>query len=300
MFVYLAHPIDLAGSSSWLGSMIRDLELLLAEAKVGAFRPGKAYLANAGDPTHAEFVQSMNNIAIHQADAFVAVLPADVPTLGTPVEIEFALSMHKPVVVFTDIEASVQLAAWERAGATIARMDDPTFNWPTPEVFRRSLIHRTTAQEEKPCPPIATAEFVGPPPLLISGQAANAQPGKYKGDAGIDLAINNTWSIAPGEFQYLSTGVHVAIPEGFFGWIAGRSSTWRDYRCSVTTGVIDAGYRGELMLGVRNESDQIQRFEAGQRLGQLILLPAWTGQTVAVDQLPEHERGLNGYGSSGR
>lgn len=301
MFIYLAHPIDLAGHSSWLGSMLGDLNKLLVSSGIGAFRPGMAYLANTSDPGHVEKINDLNNIAIHQADGLVAVLPSDVPTLGTPVEIEFALSMRKPVMIFTDIGHSVQLAAWSRKGAMVMNMADPEFVWPEPDTFHFILEHAARLQEERPCPPIATTlEVAAPSPLLVQTEgAANLRPGKYKGDAGIDLATVEAETLEPGEFRYLSTGVHVAVPDGFFGWITGRSSTWRDYRCSVVTGVIDSGYRGELMIGLRNESGQPRSWEPGTRLGQLILLPAFAGTIEQVEGLPEHERGLNGYGSSG-
>lgn len=297
---YVAHPIDQAGHSSWLGSMLGDLNSLLVRAQIGAFRPGMAYLANTADTSHVRYINDMNNIAIHQADCLIAVLPAEVPTLGTPVEIGFALSMRKPVVVFTDISHSVQLAAWVAQGAIILDMSDPLFEWPKADILHDLIAQSAKIQEERPCPVATLVPQPYAPALLVSGEAANAQPGKYKGDAGIDLMINANWSLEPGEFQYLSTGVHVAIPDGYFGWITGRSSTWRDFRCSVVTGVIDSGYRGELMLGVRNESEANQTFESGTRLGQLILIPAFMGELIHSNQLPESERGLNGYGSSGR
>lgn len=306
MFAYLAHPIDLASRNSWLGSMLVDLSKLMAAAQIGAFRPGSAYLANTSNDSHAKYVQEMNNIAIHQADCLIAVLPADVPTLGTPVEIDFALSMKKPVVIFTDITGSVLVAAWSRRGAIVIDMSDDDFQWPTAETFRTWVDESAFVQgylpqrKENPCLPIvSTLEVAEPPALLVSGQAANLSRGKYKGDAGIDLALSEQATLEPGEFAYLSTGVHVAIPDGYFAWLTGRSSTWRDSRCSVLTSIIDSGYRGEMKVGVRNESGQPQTFEAGTRLGQLILLPTYGGEIEHVNELPEADRGHNGYGSSG-
>lgn len=307
MFVYLAHPIDFAGENSWLGSMLVDLSKLLAAARIGAFRPGSAYLANMDLDAHKAYIADMNNIAIHQADGLIAVLAADIPTLGTSVEIEFALSMKKPTLIFTDITRSVQVAAWSRRGAIIINMADPDFTWPTAETLGIWIDESAFMQgylpkrKESPCLHTgSTLEVAAPPALLVSDDgAANLQPGKYQGDAGIDLAISESCLLEPGEFQYLPTGVHVAIPDGYFGWITGRSSTWRDYRCSVVTGVIDSGYRGELKIGLRNEDIEVVTFSAGTRLGQLILLPVFGGGIELVETLPDHERGTNGYGSSG-
>jgi dUTP pyrophosphatase len=300
MFAYLAHPIDLAGQSSWLGSMLGDLNALLVKCKVGAFRPGMSYLANTSDPKHVRYINELNNVAIHQADALIAVLSSEIPTLGTPVEISFALSCRKPVLILTDISASVQLAAWAEQGAVVVDMSHPDFTWPTPEQMSVYLTRAYVAQKERPTwQPDVTAQD-GPPPLLVlKDGAANLKPGKYRGDAGIDLAITHPESLEPGEYRLLGTGVHVAIPDGWFGLVTGRSSTWAKHRCRTQPGVIDSGYRGELMVGLKNESAGRVGWEAGTRLGQLILLPTFGGSVETVDTLPEHERGLNGYGSSG-
>lgn len=312
LFAYVAHPIDLAGESSWLGSMLADLDNLLFGAGIGAFKPGKAYLTNNSDQHHAAKIDALNNRAIDQADCLVAVLPADIATLGTPVEISYALNLRKPVVVFTDIVFSVQLAAWQRRGAVIVGMADPEFVWPTPADLVDLIAHSKRKVAEfgwkpdtyphagvpfvKSGPP--EIELFKPPPFLVSGAAANASRGRYAGDAGIDLAISQPVILEPGEYRMVPTGVYGAIPEGYFGLLTGRSSTWSRHRCDVRQSIIDHGYRGELMLGIENRSGYVIEFSAGTRLGQIVLLPVFNGGLVVVDELPEAERGHNGYGSS--
>jgi dUTP pyrophosphatase len=303
MYAYLAHPIDLAGESSWLGSMLGDLNALLVKAEIGAFRPGMAYLANTGNPDHVRYINDMNNIAIHQADCLIAVLPANVPTLGTPVEIGFALSMHKPVLILTDITHSVQLAAWGAKGATVIDMSAEGFTWPEPQHL---LDWLAVSSRENPCPAAdqtmvlpSGGMLIKPPPMLVAGEAANLRTSSYPGDAGIDLRISEQVRLFAGQYSLVGTGVHVAIPEGYFGWITGRSSTWAKYRCDVRSAVIDSGYRGELMVGIENRGQEMIAFEPGYRLAQLVLLPVWDGGIVEVDDLPPAERGHNGYGSSG-
>jgi dUTP pyrophosphatase len=306
LYAYLAHPIDLAGESSWLGSMLGDLNALLVKAEIGAFRPGMAYLANTGNQDHVRYINDMNNIAIHQADCLIAVLPANVPTLGTPVEIGFALSMHKPVLILTDITHSVQLAAWAAKGATVIDMSAEGFTWPEPQHL---LDWLAVSSRENPCPAAdqtmvlpsggAKLELIKPPPMLVAGEAANLRTSSYPGDAGIDLRISEQVRLFAGQYSLVGTGVHVAIPEGYFGWITGRSSTWAKYRCDVRSAVIDSGYRGELMVGIENRGQEMIAFEPGYRLAQLVLLPVWDGGIVEVDDLPPAERGHNGYGSSG-
>lgn len=293
-FVYLARPIDQLGESSFLGTLDLAIQKLLVEANVGTFRPDRAYTAAMDNPNHTQYIDELNDVAQWQADAFIALLPRGVASLGVPTEIQKAIQLNKPTVIFTDIAGSVQLAAWERAGATVYWPDDVD-SLPSPETLALALTQRPRPNEGK--------TKVGGwlwSPLLIAGEAANAQQGKYPGDAGIDLATNENVVLAVGEYKLIPTGVRAAIPEGYFGWITGRSSTWSRYQCLVLPGIIDSGYRGELMIGLRNESERRIVFEKGMRLAQLILLPTWGGEILRVDgELPPADRGENGYGSSG-
>ena len=307
MFVYLARPIDQAGELSWLGSFITDLNVLMVQAGVGAFKPDEAYLANTGDAQHAERIDSINNTAIYLCDAFIAVLPAGVATLGVPVEIGLALQCNKPVVIFTDIRYSVQLAAWSRQGAQVVDIIADDVIPVAPDDLKKMLTQRPLPDDtlafgpkipavESPTHELLASE---PPEMQVAGAAANLQQGRYRGDAGLDLAITETVMLDPGQYSMVGTGVHVAIPHGYFGWITGRSSTWARHRCDVRSAIIDSGYRGELMVGIENQSNAPVAFEPGHRLAQLILLPTWSGELVEVPDLPAHERGHNGYGSSG-
>jgi dUTP pyrophosphatase len=304
-FTYLAHPIDLAGESSWLGSFLGDLRAELVKAGVGAFQPGMAYVANTGDPTHAKSINALNNTAIYLCESLVAVLPKDIATLGTPVEISFALRQGKPVVIFTDITHSVQVSHWAAEGAVVYVIDED-FRFPESMELRAHLTPTRNPMDGYPVHlvddgmPTATLELIKPGPLLVAGEAANLRTGKYPGDAGLDLCLNEDVTLAVGQYSLVGTGVHVAIPDGMFGLITGRSSTWAQFRCAVNQAVIDSGYRGELMVGIENRSNSPVMFEKGDRLAQIVLLPAWTGDVQEVADLPAHDRGHNGYGSSGR
>jgi dUTP pyrophosphatase len=151
----------------------------------------------------------------------------------------------------------------------------------------------------QPEPPFTfELEQVSHQPLLVSGAAANLRQRAYPGDAGLDLTLSHGLVLFDQHYTMAGTGVHVAIPEGYWGLITGRSSTWAKYRCDVRQAVIDSGYRGELMVGIENRSGQSVEFAAGTRLAQLVLLPIWPGEVVPVETLPDHERGHNGYGSS--
>lgn len=129
---------------------------------------------------------------------------------------------------------------------------------------------------------------------------------QYPDDAGIDLASVGYHDIPIGASINIPTGLAFAIPQGYWGLIQGRSSTWHKRRLMVMPAVIDAGWRGELFVAVHNpgapDADGYISpavINAGDRLGQLIILPAFAATLSYVDQLPQHPRGLQGFGSSG-
>jgi dUTP pyrophosphatase len=129
----------------------------------------------------------------------------------------------------------------------------------------------------------------------------------YPDDAGIDLASVEQVEIPIGGSVNIATGLAFAIPEGYWGLIQGRSSTWHRHRLMVMPAVIDAGWRGELFVAIHHPGVPLPDgyiepalIHAGQRLGQLIILPAYASTLAYVDRLPDHPRGTNGFGSSGR
>lgn len=122
------------------------------------------------------------------------------------------------------------------------------------------------------------------------------------GDAGLDLTVRESLSIAPFGTVMAGTGVSVEIPEGYVGLCFPRSgiSTKRGINLSNCVGVIDSGYRGEVMAPLHNMTGEEQRIEKGERVCQLIVMPYETCECVEVDTLGETVRGGSGFGSSGR
>jgi dUTP pyrophosphatase len=123
----------------------------------------------------------------------------------------------------------------------------------------------------------------------------------YAGDAGLDLATCEAVRLAPGERALVSTGLAVAIPEGYAGFVQPRSGlAARDGITVVNSpGLVDAGYRGEIQVVLLN-TDRERTFtaQAGERIAQLVVLavPELTLREVA--DLPPSERGVRGFGSS--
>ena len=123
----------------------------------------------------------------------------------------------------------------------------------------------------------------------------------YSGDAGLDLAACERVELAPGERATVPTGLAVAIPEGFAGFVQPRSGLAARHGLTVVNspGLVDCGYRGELRVVLLN-TDTSEPFvvEPGMRIAQLVVLPVPELELVEVDELPDSERGVRGFGSS--
>ncbi len=123
----------------------------------------------------------------------------------------------------------------------------------------------------------------------------------YSGDAGLDLASCERIELAPGERALVPTGLAVAIPEGFAGFVQPRSGLAAKHGITIvnTPGLVDSGYRGELLVNLQN-TDPAEAFvvEVGMRIAQLVVLEIPELELVEVDELPDSERGVRGFGSS--
>lgn len=123
--------------------------------------------------------------------------------------------------------------------------------------------------------------------------------------AGYDLyaAINEPVTIFPGTTVSVTTGLAMEIPENFFGAIFARSglATKRGLRPANCVGVVDADYRGEVIVAIHNDSDKVQQINPGERIAQMVFLPYRSmGNFEVVDELNDTARGAGGFGSTGR
>ena len=123
----------------------------------------------------------------------------------------------------------------------------------------------------------------------------------YEHDAGIDLAACERVELGPGERALVPTGLAVAIPPGYAGYVQPRSGLATKHGISIvnTPGLVDSGYRGELLVNLLN-TDPRESFvvEPGMRIAQLVVLQVPAVAPVEVDELPGSERGARGFGSS--
>jgi dUTP pyrophosphatase len=125
----------------------------------------------------------------------------------------------------------------------------------------------------------------------------------YSGDAGVDLAACERVELGPGERAMVPTGLAVAIPEGYAGFVQPRSGLAARNGLTIvnTPGLVDSGYRGELQVILLN-TDRERSFvvEPGMRIAQLLVVPVAELELEEVEELPASERGVRGFGSSAR
>jgi len=123
----------------------------------------------------------------------------------------------------------------------------------------------------------------------------------YEGDAGLDLASCERLELGPGKRALVGTGLAVAIPDGYAGFVQPRSGLAAKHGITIVNspGLVDAGYRGELKVVLLN-TDASETFvvEPGMRIAQLVVLQVPGLHPVEVEELPESERGVRGFGSS--
>ena len=123
----------------------------------------------------------------------------------------------------------------------------------------------------------------------------------YAGDAGLDLSACERHELAPGERAVVGTGLAVAIPEGYAGFVQPRSGLASRHGVTIVNspGLVDSGYRGEVRVVLLN-TDAREPFvvEPGMRIAQLVVVPVPGVEPVEVDELPESQRGVRGFGSS--
>ena len=122
------------------------------------------------------------------------------------------------------------------------------------------------------------------------------------GDAGADLSIAEDVELAPFERALVGTGVAVAIPEGYAGFVHPRSGLAHRLGLSLVNapGTIDAGYRGEIKVNLVNLDPRTTlTLRRGDRVAQLVVQPVVRARFLPVEQLPVSERGADGHGSTG-
>ena len=136
--------------------------------------------------------------------------------------------------------------------------------------------------------------------VLITGATV---PGyAHPGDAGADLLSTDALVLEPGQRATVGTGVSIALPDGYVGFVVPRSGLAMKHGITVVNspGTVDAGYRGEIRVTILNtDSSQAYPVAVGDRIAQLIVMPVTRATFIPVETLPGSHRGEGGFGSTG-
>jgi dUTP pyrophosphatase len=124
----------------------------------------------------------------------------------------------------------------------------------------------------------------------------------HPGDAGADLHAAESVLLGPGERATVSTGVAIALPDGYVAFVVPRSGLAYKHGITIVNapGTVDAGYRGEIRVILLNtDAAEPYTIAAGDRIAQLLILPVTRARFIPVERLPGTERGSGGFGSTG-
>lgn len=122
----------------------------------------------------------------------------------------------------------------------------------------------------------------------------------HAGDAGMDLFALETVAVEPGEITRIRTGVGLAIPRGYVGLIWDKSGLASNYGLKVLGGVIDAGYRGEVQVGLINLSKKGYTLEKHNKVAQMLIQKVAGPKIKEVRRLSDTSRKAGGFGSTGK
>lgn len=122
----------------------------------------------------------------------------------------------------------------------------------------------------------------------------------YAGDAACDLFAREPVTLAPGARAQVPTGIALEIPDGYAGFVWDKSGLSHRHGLKTLGGVIDAGYRGEVLVGVVNLGHESYTIERYHKVAQLIVQRVEQVEIVEVDTLNDSHRGTSGFGSAGK
>lgn len=122
----------------------------------------------------------------------------------------------------------------------------------------------------------------------------------YPGDAAFDLCASEDISLAPGEYRGIPTGLAMEIPEGYVGLVWDKSGVAIRNGLKTLGGVVDCGYRGEVLAGIVNLSGETRVFKKGEKVAQMIIQKKETVVLEEAESLSDSVRAERGFGSSGK
>ena len=160
---------------------------------------------------------------------------------------------------------------------------------------------RVEALEKRPVSSGSSTESAtGPLHIKLVGPDAKLPTRGSDLAAGYDMYAAEDTFISVGGWKAVSTGVHMALPDGVYGRVAPRSGLAVKNGIMVGAGVVDPDYRGEIKVVLHNHGDSKFLIKKGDRIAQMVLEKYAIVDIVQKDELPESKRGAAGFGSTGR
>lgn len=136
---------------------------------------------------------------------------------------------------------------------------------------------------------------------VVLDEGAKMPTKAHRSDAGFDIYSPRTFNLYPGQSVVIDTGVHMAIPFGYVGFVKSKSGL---YMASDITaeGVVDSGYTGavHVKLCMSERAEKPKCFLAGDKITQIVILPVPDAELEESEALPFTDRGDGGFGSTGR
>lgn len=299
--VYLAYPIDGWAQGEECPSFARTRELCLESLKHGGavvYEPGMAFQMPAHPIQPHSFISAINNYALDQVNAVVALLPER--SIGVCMELQRADSRGVPTLVISErVDVS-----WALAGLIHSEI----LPWSTANPYRVQSamlrLKRRIDANVRPTGGLDDTNLESPSEMRVlcdEDNGSHLPTQSHADDAGFDLFVAENIEIPPGRFVDVPAGVSIEFPPNVWGMITGRSSTLRKHQLLVNPAIIDTGYRGPLFAGVWNMGQETFHAHQGSRLAQLIPLPnlAPSLRATQVGALSSSARGTNGFGSTG-
>ncbi len=122
----------------------------------------------------------------------------------------------------------------------------------------------------------------------------------HDGDAGFDLYSREEIILSPGERKMVPTGIAMEIPEGYVGLVWDKSGLSMKHGLKNLGGVVDAGYRGEVTVGIVNLSQEKYVIEGGHKVAQMLIQKVERVEIVEATELSDTARSDGGFGSTGK
>jgi len=318
--IYLAGPIDLLTGSH---ESKEEVAKILYDRGYSVYAPWTAFRHADGN---GAFIRNANFAVIKESTVMLAIIDRYCYSHGTTMDIEFAVDNHVPVFVvigggkptaymegipcFGTVEEAVEaienlvnsatkvreafMGAWSPALKMLGLAEPVEDEEPGEECWGcQHLADCFPGHDEAP---EASETYL--PCVTEDGHPLPEK--SYPDDAGFDLYVKGRHVVQGHSWADIEVGTSVALPEGYWGLVLGRSSTFYKLRLQVHPAVIDTGWRGGLKISVFNTDGERVTIEDKDRIAQIIPIASPKMKIVQVDRLPDGSRGDNGFGSSGR